>query len=111
MSLPFTSLDAAAATGAGASRDLEALSGHHTMVVSSTGSPSSVSVILEGSHDGSVWVQLGTAVGAGPSVRTVPGDGVLEHLVRFVRANLVTLSGGSSPTVTATIASDIDEED
>lgn len=41
---------------------------------------------------------------------TATGPGDTRDLVRFVRANLTTLSGGSSPTVTATIASDIEGE-
>lgn len=96
--LPFASLDAATATGPGASRDLESLFRVITMAMSTTGSPSTVAIDLEGSHDGTNWFQL---IGGTPSQGAVS---IGTHLVRHVRANLKTLTGGSSPTVTATIA-------
>jgi hypothetical protein len=96
--LPFASLNAATATGAGTSRDLEGLYRYVTMAMSATGSPSTVNIDLEGSHDGTNWVVL---TGAALSQGAVS---VNAHLIRYVRANLKTLTGGSSPTVTATIA-------
>jgi hypothetical protein len=116
VALPFTSLNAATATGPGASRDLETVGGYHGMIAWSTGSPATAQVTLEGSHDGSNWVILGTGVNAtgGPASLIVPSSSTPGNpglLVRYVRANLTSLSGGSSPTVTATIASDVEEED
>ena len=68
-----------------------------TMIVSVTGSPSSFSVSLEGSHDQTVWATLATV--------TTPGATTVDtHLIRYARANLTALSGGSSPAVSATIA-------
>ena len=108
MSLPFVSLNAATATGAGDSRDLEGSFDHHTLIVSSTGG-ASINVALEGSHDGTTWVTLANA--ASGQV-TVPNSGAATGpLIRYVRANLTMLSGGSSPTVTATIASETDGEE
>jgi hypothetical protein len=105
MGLPFASLNAAPTVAVGTARDLEDLSGHHTMIVASTGSPSRTVVSLEGSHDGSTWTQIAAVdfAGAGPAIATA------TDVVRHVRANLSTLTGGTSPTVTATIASE--EED
>ncbi|MFJ1539298.1 hypothetical protein ACIODS_12215 [Micromonospora chalcea] len=103
MGLPFTSLNAATSTGVGVARDYETSLRYHTIHVTVAGSPNGANVSLEGSHDGQRWFLLG-AVGVGTgqtqAVRTVN-----EHFVRYVRANLTDLSGGTSPTVTATIAS------
>jgi len=87
------------------------------MAVSTTGSPSSVSVDLEGSLDGSFWFALGrlndlSALTVGPDPyggQDTSATFKHAHWVRHVRANLLTLSGGSSPTVTALIAP-IDED-
>lgn len=99
--LPFTSLDAATATGPGAAKDLEGVFSTHTICVTTTGSPSSMNVVIERSHDGVNWFSTGSPnISAGPTMATVD-----THLVRYVRANLTSLSGGSAPTVTATIAS------
>lgn len=112
MALPFVSLDAATATGPGASNDLEGVYDHHTLVVAATGG-CTWSVALEGSHDGSTWVSLrnfGT-FSAAAMAGTVPDpDAIPGNLVRYVRANLVTLSGGTNPTVTVTIATNTEED-
>jgi hypothetical protein len=112
MSLPFMSLNAATTTGAGGSRDLEGVADHHTMVITKTGG-GGVHVNLEGSHDGVNWVSLGAGGFGNPSadgsvINSVFADG---HLVRHVRANLTDIYSGTSPTVTVTIASDIEVED
>lgn len=105
MSLPFTSLSGVSVIGAGTSRDLERLCRQFTMVVSGT-SGGGFTIVLEGSHDGTAWVSLATSGGT-PTAVTVS-----THWVRHIRANLTTLYGGPSPTVTATIAvGDEDEED
>lgn len=106
MAVPFTSLDAATVTGPGTAHDLGELADHHSLLWWSEGGPSS-RVDLEGSHDGEHWFSL--AVGSG-GFALAPASSTPGVLVRYVRANLVTLTGGSSPTVTATIASDTEEE-
>lgn len=63
-----------------------------------TGSPSSFYVDLEGSLDGTNWFSLGTISGASYIV-------VGDYAVRYVRANLSGLTGGTNPTVTAWIGS------
>lgn len=111
MAVPFESLAAANSTGPGASHDLGELAEHHTMFVTTTGG-ATWALALEGSHDDTNWLSLGQVSGssAGPVQVTTPTTDVPGILVRYVRANLTTLTGGSSPTVTATIASDTEEE-
>lgn len=109
MSLPFTSLSSATSPVAGAVKDLETVSREHTMYVRVTGAPSDLQVDLEGSHDSVTWFSLGTVnegvISGGQARVNTPFDQTRYDLVRYVRANLITLSGGSSPAVTATIAS------
>ncbi|MFD4343411.1 hypothetical protein ACFWQ6_00765 [Streptomyces coelicoflavus] len=99
--LPFTSLDAATAAGPGEAKDLEGALAIHFLIAVVTGGPSTADIALEGSHDGVTWVTLATASGTVAS-RTARAE---AYAVRYVRANLTSLSGGSAPTVTATIAS------
>lgn len=102
MSLPYTAFDAVTSAGTSPARDLERLSQVHTMIVTATGDPTIAVVNLQLSHDGVHWV--GTSVSLDASVGPVVGT-ASGHLARFVRAYLPTLSGGTSPTVTASIAS------
>ena len=60
-----------------------------------TGSPASVSVKLEGSLDGDNWYALDTSSNVSGELRAV-----VNSPVAFVRGNLATLTGGSSPSVT-----------
>lgn len=113
--LPFVSLSAAGAAGPGISVDLNGTSNEFTLVTTVTGSPSSVNVNLEGSHDNVNWfgivsstsigsqVVLSTEVTSGQPVGSTP-DATYKPHARYVRAHLVSLSGGTSPTVTATVA-------
>lgn len=96
--LPFISLGAAPSVQVGAAKDLEGVFGDHHLLVSVTGSPS-FTVQLEGSLDGVNWTSFGQASSGTFSVI------LAGTLLRYVRANLVSLAGGSSPTVTASIAS------
>ena len=97
---PNTSLAAATATGPGVVTDLGVVRTAHALDTTITGSPSAVTVNLEGSLDGTAWVVLATSTATAGDVQTVSGKGV-----RYVRANLVALTGGTAPTVTALIAS------
>lgn len=74
--------------------DPEEVVGAGTYVVhaTATGSPSAISVILQGSLDGESWFTLGVAQGLPTWITGKP--------VKYVRAYLDTMSGGSSPTVT-----------
>lgn len=99
---PFSSLSGATSPAAGTARDLEGVYRDLTMCVVTSGSPTNWSVSLEGSHDGVNWAGLASVGNSGTPLFV----SVNTHLVRHIRANLNSLSGGSSPTVTATIATD-----
>jgi hypothetical protein len=113
--LPFTALASASSTGPGAVVDLNGTSNEFSMFVVTSGSPSAAEVQLEGSHDGVNWFDLPVAISAitgnvasteftnGQVESYLPGAQV-KPFARYVRANLETLTGGTSPTVTATVA-------
>ncbi len=69
--------------------------------ISVTGSPSGAGVKLQGSIDGSNWLDLTTATLSTPFV----GYGVAAShvVVKYIRLYLDQLSGGSSPTLTASV--------
>jgi len=64
-----------------------------------TGSPSTVTLTLEGSLDGVNWFTLATWSSGSLSSGAIVW--AADKPVSQVRANLGTLSGGTSPTVTA----------
>jgi hypothetical protein len=101
--LPFTTLNAVTAVTTGVVKDLEGAFQTHTLIVHVTGSPTSWAVEFLGSHDGINWA------GGGPYLdQTIGATGYQTtnfHLYRYVRADLISFGGGSSPTLTATIAS------
>ncbi len=97
---PAVSLDGATSAGPGETVDLGRNYAKHTAIVTATSSPTNVEVGLEFSHDGTNWARFNSANGS-----SFPFAVHTERVARYVRANLLTLSGGSSPTVTATIAS------
>ena len=97
-SQPTTILNAASATGPGlayANAQIQgnASSGGGSWQTVVTGSPSGISVNLEGSNDGVNWFALDNSVATGGEVRDV------NTATTFLRANLATLTGGTSPTV------------
>ncbi len=98
--LPLSSLAAAAATGGGTPYDLGVCHGNFSMAVTVAGGPSGCGVQLQGSLDGTNWYSLGSATSntSGTAVATASNTPA-----RYVRANLTTLTGGTSPTVTALI--------
>lgn len=98
--LSFESLTAVSVDQTGSTRDLESTPTDHTMVVVTTGTSVSGSVDLEGSHDGSNFATLGTITLTANTTKIVSA----HHAVRYVRARLRNLAG-TSPVVTATIAS------
>lgn len=103
--LPAVSLNAATAAGVGTAKDLEAVLGNHQLIATLvTSGATNADVDVEISHDGVRWVRLGGISFSASSAETRT-TGPLSGLARFVRANLVSLSGGASPTVTATVAS------
>jgi hypothetical protein len=100
MALVAKSLDAATSTGPGTLVEFDVPKSIFSMEVVADGSPSSVVVTLQGTLDGTHFVTLGTVSLSGNDFNIIHATSVYVA----VRANLTTLSGGSSPTVTATIA-------
>lgn len=99
---PREVLSSVTATGTGPVVDLGSSVYRHSLIVSSVGSPDSAYVVVRGSHDGATWVSLVEAqTDSGSSV----GVATREFAVRYLQADLVILSGGSSPAVTASVAS------
>lgn len=102
---PVVSLNAVTATGAGSAVELSRFASNTNSIgvyLSSTGSPTTVSITVEMSPDGSAWFTLqgstlSSATAACQNYSIPPG-------ASQVRVRLNTLTGGTAPTVTATIA-------
>lgn len=94
--MAFKTLDAVTITGAGNTVIFRSIPVDWTIQLQHTGAPTSVILDVEGSLNGSDWVQLAqhTATAADDMFH-ISGKGV-----RYIRGNLTTLSGGTSPTVT-----------
>lgn len=95
-------LDAVTSTGVSSSWPLRMGVKEHTVQATFTGDPTAVTILLEGSLDEQTWYQL--------AVHNAIGDDltnqqtmfhVTSKLVNAIRINLSTLTGGTSPTVTA----------
>jgi hypothetical protein len=100
--MAFKLLDAATGTGASASLALRKIVEGHTVQINITGSPTAVTVDIEGSLDNSNWSRvLTSAMSAAELTAGTSIAHVEDKPVRFVRLNLITLTGGTSPTVTA----------
>lgn len=92
------SLSGATSPGAGAAADVSGCLSFAMQVVH-TGLPTTITVELEGTINGTHWVTLATWT------NLAPGDivFVVDKPVAQVRANLTALLGGTSPTVSAWI--------
>lgn len=99
--MAVTLLSAVVATGAGSSYMCGSGIEAHTVQAAITGAPTAVTVDLEGSLDGTTWFQLDThAFSAGELTATGAMWHVVNKVIKYVRANLATLTAGTSPTVT-----------
>ena len=100
----FVSLKAVTAIGNGERCDLGHPLQKHTLQVVITGDPTQVKVLLVGSLDGTNFATMATW-------DTATGDvsggmlSVSDAPMSWLRADLDTLTAGTSPTVTAIIAS------
>lgn len=104
MTYPERILTAATATGAGPVRDLGGTYVVFTAQYIVTGAPSALAAKLEGSLDGATWFDLtGLNVTAAGAV-TNSADAGVHYAVAYVRANVVTLTGGTAPTVSVWLA-------
>lgn len=94
-------LDAVDSTGAGPSWRVQMGVREHTVAMVSTGSPTVVTVLLEGSLDGITWYVLAEHnwISAELSASKAMFH-VTSKLVTYVRLNLDTLTAGTSPTIT-----------
>jgi len=99
MTLVEKSLDAVSVTGPGSVLSFDKPRSPLSMQVSVTGAPSSAVVALQTSLDGTTWFDASGVSGGTPTNMCLTG-----MLALHARANLVELTGGSSPTVTAIIA-------
>lgn len=93
------SLAAVTGTGVGGVVDLGVSASKFTMCYTITGAPATVSLKLQGSHDATNWFDIATST-ATASGATSSFD---LFVARYLRANLGTLTGGTAPTVTATV--------
>lgn len=95
-------LNAVTATGASTEFVLTVPGREHTIQMNITGAPTAVTVDLEGSLDGVKWHQLATHPF---SAAELTAESAMFHVtnkpISRIRANLTTLTGGTSPTVTA----------
>ena len=99
--MAFKFLDAVTTTGASTAKAFSKIVKSHTVQVTVTGSPTAVTVDLEGSLDNITFFQLDTHPfnnGEIPSGKSM--FHVINKPVRFVRLNLTKLTGGTAPTVT-----------
>jgi len=95
--MAFKLLDAATATGVSESIDFRSRKPiNHTVQLDYTGSPTVVEIDLEGSLDGDNWISMASHTAGG----TPDMFHVTDKMVRHLRVNLTTLTGGTSPTVT-----------
>lgn len=89
-------LDAVLVIGESAVQTAESGMDLFTWTVSVTGAPSTIAITLWGSIDGTEYVALDTTAAAG--MKHITGK-----LVKYVKAELVTLTGGTNPTVTVKV--------
>jgi len=101
MALIGKSLDSVTSAQAGAALEFDAPKSAFSMQILFTGAPSSWEAHIEGSIDGVNW-RMVASLATGSSSGTVVS--VSGKALPMVRANLISMSGGSSPTFTAWLA-------
>jgi len=89
----------ALAVGVGKVIDCQDVFANAFMQIAETGSPSTSSVNLECSLDGTNWTVLGTSTSTSSTPALVYGTSGVPF--RLLRANVTATTGGTSPTVTA----------
>jgi len=95
-------LNAAIATGASTSHPVRMKPRNHTVQVTITGAPTAVTIDLEGSLDDTTYISLASYVLTAADLTAAAAMfHVVDKPVRYVRVNLVTLTAGTNPTVTA----------
>ena len=100
-------LDAATATGVGDTWNIRSGAANHTLQGTATGNPTGITTDLEGSLDGVTWYTLAAHKWVNGELTDQQAMfHVLSKYVTYVRVNLTTLTGGTSPTVTIKYDSD-----
>lgn len=75
---------------------------NHTIQFTLTGGPTAVTLDLDGSLNGDDWSSLASYVASAEDLTDTKGMfHVIDKTIRYVRLNLVLLTGGTVPTVTA----------
>lgn len=95
----FTSCSAVTSTGACTSGQVSNISSRITFTVVVTGAPSAVTLNIEGSIDNTSWFILDTSTTTTSEMRHIANKGI-----HYLRGNLATLTGGSTPTVTVKLS-------
>ena len=98
-----TLLNAATATGAGATQKTPTIPTHHTVAATMGGTvvATAVTVSLEGSLDDTTWFTLAEHVFTAAEITAVSAMfHVADKPVKYVRANVITLTPGTDPTLT-----------
>ena len=93
-------MNAKATTGDGTVVRLQNPYTNHTWVTVVTGGPSATSITLQGSIDGTNWAVLDTTTTTTAEMRHI-----IYKPVLWIKANVGTLTSGTSPTVTVTLLS------
>lgn len=91
----LTLLDAVTGAGAGVSNALKFLCTKMSWEIVVTGAPTATQTDLEGSINGTTWYSLDISTTLTSEMRHV-----VNKPVNFIRANLITLTAGTAPTVT-----------
>ena len=96
-------LDAATGTGAEAAKVVKQAYKSWGCDVEITGAPTAVTVRVEGNQGTTIFDPGGMAeftMNAGQLAAGIGTFEIVEHTVKNIRGNLITLTGGAAPTVT-----------
>jgi len=93
----FTTQSATGATSAAAANGLRGIPVNHTIELITTGAPATCTYQLQGSRDSTTWFNMSAA--AITCTSTIVAWEANKPVVN-VRGNLLTLTGGTAPTVT-----------
>ena len=96
-------LNAVTSTGAGTPKVVKQAYKSWGCDVEITGGPTAVVVRVEGNHGTNIYDPTGMAeftMSAGQLAAGIGTFEIVEHRVKNIRGNLITLTGGTAPTVT-----------
>lgn len=105
LSEKYLLLDAVTSTGAETAKVVKQAYKSWLCDVEITGAPTAVVVRVEGNHNTTIYDPTGMAeftMGAAQLAAGIGSFVIVEHPVKKIRGNLITLTGGTTPTVTLT---------